>query len=247
MCPRTVCTLAHIFEAAGISTLSMISIRDVAERMKPPRALYCEFPLGLPIGRPRDPTFQHRVLEAAFALLERPAGPVLEDFPETIDDEGGEPLSCPLPPRHDPNLHPAIDEAKALRSAYDRAVAKTGRTSVGRGISADEIPDEIGKFVRIAEGEPWDQVGLKSMPVFIAQNLRSYYEEIACELAEGPIGSWAVQRWFYEQSEGGKVLLSARRKMRKSGVPYSVWFHMTPDTRDASGMTKERSRRRRHG
>ena len=78
------------------------------------------------------------------------------------------------------------------------------------------------------------------MPVFIAQDLRSYYEEIACELAEGPIGSWAAQRWFYEQSEAGKVLLSARRKMRKSGVPYSVWFHMTPDTRDASVMTRER-------
>ncbi len=230
MCPRTVCTLAHVFEAAGISTISMISIRDVAERMKPPRALYTEFPLGLPIGKARDPEFQHRVLKAAFALLKRPAGPVLEDYPETFDDEGDEPLSCPLPPRHDPNLHPAIDEAKALRSAYDRALAKNGRTSVGRAIGADDIPAAIEKFVRIAEGEPWDEVGLKSLPMFLVQDMRSYYEEIASELTEGPMRPWAAD-WFYDETEAGKVLLSARRKMRETGAPYMIWFSMAHGAR----------------
>lgn len=132
-------------------------MRDIAERMRPPRVLYAEFPLGLPLGKPRDAAYQHRVLEAAFALLEQPAGPVLVDFPETIQSRGGEPLACSLPPRYDLNLHPAVDEAQALRSAYDRAVAKNGRTSVGRAISADEIPAALEKFVQITDGQSWDE------------------------------------------------------------------------------------------
>ena len=115
-------TLAHVFEAAGLSTVVITPMRFIAEKMKTPRSLYAEFPLGLPLGKPRDAEFQHEVLRAAFDLLERPDGPVLEDFPESIQSKGGEPLSCPLPPRYDPNLHPAIDEAQALRAAYDRAV-----------------------------------------------------------------------------------------------------------------------------
>ncbi len=226
------CTLAHVFEAAGIATISLMSIRDVAERMRPPRALYCEFPLGLPVGRARDPEFQHRVLASAFSLLERPSGPVLEDYPETFDDEGEGPLACPLPPRHDPDLHPAVDEAKALRSAYERARAKRGRTSVGRSIGPDEIPGVIEKFVRIAEGESWDKVELKGLPWFLVQDMRSYYEEIASELVDGPMGGWAAERWFYDETQAGKLLLSARRKMQATGAPYMVWLLMAPTSRE---------------
>ena len=105
------------------------------------------------------------MLEAAFGLLEQPAGPVLVDFPETIQSKGGEPLACPLPPRYDPNLHPAVDEAQALRGAYDRAVAKNGRTSVGRTLSVDEIPGALEKFVQITEGQTWDEVGFSAPPL----------------------------------------------------------------------------------
>ena len=65
------CTLAHVFEAAVLSTVLISSIRDIAERMHPPRALYAEFPLGLFLGKLRDAAFQHRVPQAALALLEQ--------------------------------------------------------------------------------------------------------------------------------------------------------------------------------
>ena len=226
------CTLAHVFEAAGLSTVVISSIRDVAERMRPPRVLYAEFPLGLPLGKPRDAAYQHRVLEAAFAMLERPSGPVLVDFPETIQSRGGEPLECPLPPRYDPNLHPAIDEAQALRAAYDRAVAKTGRTSVGRVINADQIPAALEKFVRIAEGEAWDQVGFEGTPMQVVHDIRAYYEELACELvADEPIPAWGAERWFYDKTEAGKVLLTARRTLKGSGADRPIWFFMAPGSR----------------
>ena len=226
------CTLAHVFEAAGLSTVVIVPIRNIAERMLPPRALCVEFPLGLPLGKTLDATFQHRVLNAAFALLEKPVGPVLEDFPEAVKADDGEPLACSLPPRYDPGLHPAVDEAQGLRHAYDRAVAKNGRTSVGAHVSADEIPGAINNFARIAAGEPWDEVSLDASANRVAQDIRAYYEELACELADGPAGPWAVERWFYERTETGKVLLAARHKMRDAGAPYFEWFLMSPASRE---------------
>ena len=211
-----------MFEAAGLSTVAIVPIRNVAERMRPPRALAAEFPLGLPLGKPGDADFQHRVLDAAFALFEKPTPPVLDDFSEAIRSGDSEPLVCSVPPRYDPALHPAVDEAQGLRAAYDRAVARHGRTTVGAHASADEIPEAIGTFARIAAGEPWDQVGLDDSAGRIGEEIRTYYEELACELAEAPAGPWAVERWFYERTETGKVLLQARRKMRATGAPQSA-------------------------
>ena len=151
---------------------------------------------------------------------------------------GGDPVRglraaglCSLPPRYDPELHPAVDEAQGLRAAYDRAVARHGRTTVGSHASADDIPDAIGKFARIAAGEPWDKVGLDAAAGRIGEEIRTYYEELGCELADAPAGPWAVERWFYERTETGKVLLDARRKMREAGAPQSAWFLLSPSSR----------------
>ncbi len=236
------CTLAHAFEAAGLSTVTISSIRDIAVRMRPPRALHAEFPLGHPLGKPRDAAFQHRVLESAFALLERPAGPVLVDFPETIQSEGGEALACPVPARFDPDLHPAVDEAQALRGAYDRAVARNGRTSVGRAIPAEAVPGALERFVRVVDGEPWDEVGFAAPPMQIATDIRAYYEELALELvADQPVAAWGAERWFYDKTEAGKVLLAAREKMKTTGAPFQIWWHMAPGSRQSamSDLAKE--------
>jgi hypothetical protein len=225
-----VSTLAHVFEAAGLSTIVLTSMRFIAEKMRTPRTLYADFPLGWPVGQPLDADFQHRVLQAAFALLARPGGPVLEDFPERIESKPGEPLSCPMPARFNPDLHPAVDEAQALRNAYDRAVKKNGRTSVGRVIDADQIPETLEKFAKIAEGEPWDQQEL-GMVMMVVHDIRAYYEELAFEIADGPIAAYGAERWFYDETEAGKVLLGARRKMKEAEAPHWQWYYMSPATR----------------
>ncbi len=120
-------TLAHVFEAAGIATIALGSVRKQIESTAPPRGLWCDFPLGRPLGKPGDAEFQHRVLDAAFALLDA-EGPVFAEFDEAISDDGEEMLACPLPPRHDPDAHPAVDEARGLRAAYDRGLATSART-----------------------------------------------------------------------------------------------------------------------
>ena len=123
------CVLAHVFEAAGIATVVLSSVREMTAKVAPPRALHCEFPLGRPLGRPNDPTFQHDVLASAFALLDAPSGPVLVDHPDVIEADD-QPVSCVLPPRFDPGLPPSVDEARGLRKAFDRALARDRKSVV---------------------------------------------------------------------------------------------------------------------
>ena len=130
-------------------------------------------------------------------------------------------------------VHPAIDEAQSLKKAYDRAHQKNGRTSVGMIISSEEIPEALARFVKIVEGEHWEEVGFAPRSMYpTVQDIRSYYEELACELAEGPIEPWATEEWFYDQTEAGKLILTARRMMRDNKAEQSVWFGLAPAGRE---------------
>jgi hypothetical protein len=221
-------SLGHVLEAEGPATVALSLVRGQVERTHPPRALHCEFPLGRPLGRPADPGFQRRVLLAAFSLLERPTGPVLEDFPEVIADEADQPLSCPLPPRFDPTLPAAVDEVAGLRPAYERALATTGRTLVGRCVSADGVSGAVQAFVRVASGEPWDTVGLPGSPSEVALDVRAYYEEAALALADHVPAARAAESWLYRTTATGLVLREAQAKMRAGGAPQPAWFYVVP-------------------
>lgn len=208
-------------------------MRQVAERMGVPRTLYTDFPLGRALGKPNDKAFQSEVLLAAFELLKEAEGPVIKDFPASVSVADGEPLQCALPPRFNADLHPAVDEAQALKSAYDRAFQNSNKTSLGMRIGASQVPDALAKFVKIADGEHWEDVGFSAESMYgTVHDIRSYYEELACELAQGPIAPWATEEWFYDQTEAGDVILRARRAMRDSEVAASVWFGLAPAGRE---------------
>ena len=82
MCHQSVGLIQRALEAAGIATVSISLLREITEKVRPPRALFVPFPLGYPLGRPHDADLQTRIMRAAFALLERVDAPVLEDFAE---------------------------------------------------------------------------------------------------------------------------------------------------------------------
>jgi len=224
-----VSVLAHVFEAAGIATVVLSSVREMAVKVAPPRTLHCEFPLGRPLGMPGDPAFQHDVLSRALALLAEPAGPVLVDHPVVIEADGGQ-ISCTLPARYDPTVPPAIDEARGLRRAFDRARARRGVTSVGRAIDADGVPGAIAVLIAIAEGADWKTAGIPGgNTVALCHDIRTYYEEAALELVDGPLpGPRALETWFFEQTEAGKIVLAARQAIRDSGAKMPIWFYMAP-------------------
>ncbi len=224
------CVLAHVLEANGIATVALVSVLAVAEKMRPPRALYCEFPLGRPLGVPGDADYQHAVLRRAFALLDAPSGPVLETYPDLIETDDTQPIACDLPPRFDPNLPAAVDEATALLPAYERSRAKRG-TSVGRTTDGQGIPHAVGALVRIATGTPWTEAGLPGDPISVAHDVRTFYEEAAIELASAPAHAGGAEAWFYEQTECGRTLLAARRAMKDAGAPFAFWLYMARATR----------------
>jgi hypothetical protein len=82
MCSQAVSLVAAELERQGISTVALVLLREVAEKVQPPRALFVPFPHGRPLDRPGDLARQHAVIEAALRLLEGPqtAGPVLADY-----------------------------------------------------------------------------------------------------------------------------------------------------------------------
>lgn len=81
MCNQTAGLVAAEIERAGIPTVTQVFLRDVAEKVRPPRALWVPFEHGYPLGEPNNEPLQHHVLKQTFALLERPGpGPVLVDY-----------------------------------------------------------------------------------------------------------------------------------------------------------------------
>ncbi|MEO7369603.1 MAG: hypothetical protein ABI949_14460 [Ilumatobacteraceae bacterium] len=221
--------LAEVFEEAGLATVGISSVRGQAERARAPRMLHCEFPLGRPLGRPGDAAFQHRVMAAAFALLPRTDVPVLVDFDEVIIDDADQPLSCSLPPRHDPSLHPAVDEAIGLRAAYERRRATTGTTNVTRFGGPDQVAGLVDMFVRITAGTPWDAVDLE--PIRLGQaalDIRAYYEEAALALADHVPAARQAESWFYRTTAAGKVLREAQGIIRAADAPRPAWFPLVP-------------------
>lgn len=180
------------------------------------------------MGEPNDAAFQHRVLAHAFGLLESPEH-VLEDYPEVISDNTEELLVCALPPRYDADAHPAVDEARGLRAAYDRAIEKHGnRAGAARVVDADAIPDAVEAFVKVAQGTPWKEAGIPGIPARVGQDIRGYYELAAMEIAGHTPAAWAGYRWYRDQTETGKVIKGAQAAMREAGEKEPLWRFLLP-------------------
>lgn len=80
MCNQSVGLIQSVIEKAGIPTVSITLLREVTEKVRPPRALFAPFPLGYPLGRPDDAGLQRRIILASLSLLERATLPLLEEF-----------------------------------------------------------------------------------------------------------------------------------------------------------------------
>jgi hypothetical protein len=82
MCNQAVSLVAAELERRGIATVAIQLLRNVAKRVRPPRALFVPFRHGYPLDVPLDPARQHAVIEAALRLLENSdlQPPILVDY-----------------------------------------------------------------------------------------------------------------------------------------------------------------------
>ena len=213
-----------MFESAGLATVALVSMREVAQRMPIPRALYCDFPLGRPLGKPGDPGFQRRVLEAAFALLDTATEPTLAEFPEAVVDEVDLPLACPMPARMNSALPESVDEMRGLRPAFDRATNGGVRTA----LDPDTVEAALRAFERVVAGTPWAEAEIPDNPLTAALAIRAYYEQAAAGLSDHVPAARSAESWFAQQTASGALMHDSMRVMREQQAPQPFWFYLLP-------------------
>lgn len=219
-------------------TTGISLVRENTASMCPPRALWVSFPLGRPLGKPGDEAFQHRVVTAALDLLNRPAGPVLEDFPE--DAPSMDTADSPACPVSFVNRVEATDtwkgkltnEWRTLKPWYDLARRNHhGRTLVG---ISDKSPEE-----NIASlGELLDQARLPVNDLawfkHAIEDLKVFYLE-ALTAQPGAYNHAAVQHTFWHDTLLGTALQAVYRQFRQLEDPRLRAFARIIAPREAVG------------
>ena len=79
--------IAGVLEEKGISTVCLSTFDAIMDQVVPPRWLSVPFPLGFPLGRPREAAQQRSILRAALRLLNQEGpGPARREWsPEQVD------------------------------------------------------------------------------------------------------------------------------------------------------------------
>lgn len=82
MCSQTVSLIAAELERRGITTVCIVLLREVAEKVRPPRALFVPFRHGYPLDRPHDAARQRAVIEKSLeiAVNEEATPPTLDNL-----------------------------------------------------------------------------------------------------------------------------------------------------------------------
>lgn len=212
--------LARTFEETGLVTVGISLVREHTEKLKPPRALWVPFPFGLPLGHPDDVAQQREVLDAALALLEEPAGPVLRDFAgDLAPGETGTPIQAsavtPSPVELD-----LADEVTMMRRYWEQRATRVGKTAVGlSGVAPVKFRGVVRFLEAFVAGEDRrlpEQAGIP-LPEFIrrcVQDLRVYLEaRLVIKPDEAPADT---QRWLWGQTALGTFLRELRDVMNDS-------------------------------
>lgn len=207
-CTRSTCAIAYYLESEGIMSTGIALVRENAEALQPPRLLWVTFPLGYPLGKPNDATFQKRVITASLDLLNRLSGPVLEDYPEDLPDLHIETLDfCPVnfsqPSSEATSWQERLaNERLLLQPWYDISKRRRGRTTVGLSdMGMDEILDMIGTWL--------DQQD-KPLPEFESfkhgvEDAKAWYSE-AISAQPGEYAPGQVQEHLYAETVLGAAL-----------------------------------------
>ena len=216
--------LGHYIERQGVATAQISLIREQTAAIRPPRALWVPFMLGRPFGAPNAPDFQRRVMLHLLSLFERPAGPVLEDFPD--DAPSGSPgestFACPVSFASDraPTgalVGAVLEEIAELGPWYELALRRRKRTTVGVfGGGVEPAALHVVSYLKGAPEVPPDPAWSAGMAVKRAcDDLKAYYYE-AVAAQPGNLDARAIERWFWSETAAAQALLAIRDHCLKS-------------------------------
>ncbi len=219
--------LAHFIEDEGIATTGISLVREHTAAYRPPRFLWVPFPLGRPFGVPGDAVFQHEVLGAALALLERDDGPVLlEDFPRDAPAAAGardapDGWSCPVsfaPAPLDPLERAAAlqREVERLLPWYELSLHRRARTSVGLlGAGPTALARFVAAFLTTTPAPLRADLPLAENLKNACEDLKSYYQEAAMA-RPGTATPEALRAWFWAETCAGQVMVDVARRLASS-------------------------------
>jgi hypothetical protein len=180
------------------------------------------FELGRPLGVPKNPAFQKKVLLSALKLLEEPEGPVLRDFKEDAPDSDVNDIvwACPLNlARKNADLSTTgamrdalKTEMLELRTWYNLALKKQQRTTVGvSGLDMNQIVELIGAFLDGLPENPRQDIALAYTLNYAVDDLKAYYyESAAAQPGNLSPTSSDLDSWFWEQTAAAKVLFDIK-------------------------------------
>lgn len=217
--------LARVLEEAGLTTVAIAIIREHAEKVKPPRALFVPFAMGFTLGRPNDPGLQHRVLASAFDLLKHKEGHVLADFPEEETPETL-PQASTVRTAQDQTMASAADEVTALRTFYERWVAEHGDvTAVGlSGIPQRRFRGVVRFLEAYARGEEADikerppDISVEQFIRYCVDDLKAFYYE--SRMAQSPDAREGdLHQWFWGKTAMGPLITKVAERIEAKGEP----------------------------
>lgn len=216
--------LGHYLEEEGVATTQISLVREHTVAVNPPRALWVPFMLGRPFGAPGDPAFQRRVLMAVLGLLEAPAGPVLENFPEDAPHAPQpelEGFACPFALSRAPgNLDLAGSlqrEIAELVPWHELAQRGRGRTTAGlSGLPPEAAARFVTDFIADHSTPAYrDDLTPVSALRLVCHDLKAYYLEAAAA-QPGARAAVEAEQWFWRETLIGQVFLELRDVCRAS-------------------------------
>lgn len=192
-------------------------VREHIEAYQPPRALWLNFPMGRPLGKPNHPEYQKHILRSAFGLFEKASGPVLENFPDVIPVQNGR-MGYAIPPDYlfsksdvgdiDALLVEVQEEVAALRPAYEAAVSERARTTVGASdLDIEMLAPHIAAFIKGEKpGSP--RRGLSPIPglKLVIEDLQAYYTETRTH-RDSVDDIELLGEWFWMRCKAGRMIM----------------------------------------
>ena len=192
-------------------------VREHIENLEPPRAMWLDFPMGRPFGKPNDPAYQTGIIRAGLKLFDASSGPILEDFPDTIPVKDGR-MGYAIPPEYvftvdeigdvDALVSEVQSEVEALRPAYESACAARGRTTVGASeLAIDEFAPFIAEFVK-GEKPKSPRKGITAIPLLklVVEDLNAYYTETRTH-RDNIDDFELLGTWFWVECKAGKLIM----------------------------------------
>ncbi len=166
---------------------------------------------------------------AALQLLESPSGPILTDFPEEAprSEDSMMGWSCPISLGEElseltdgEELRLAFSrETHRMRSWYDLALKKRGRTTFGvSGLNLEKVAEFIAGFLDGGiPDNPRDDLPLAFTLKLAVDDLKSFYmEAAAAEPGESAPGSAELSDWFWRETVAARVLRTVKASCQSS-------------------------------